>query len=199
MKLLHIDSSILGAHSASRAVTRDIVQGFWDAHPHLEVLYRDLSLTPLAHMTRQTINPAHPMSAQDDPSLADERARGDDALAEFLNADVVVIGAPMYNFTIPSQLKAWVDRICVPGKTFSYGADGPKGLAGNKRVIIAVTRGGDYRGDDRKAFEHTESYLRATFGFLGVSPEIIALDGLATAQRNEAVESAGAAVRALAR
>lgn len=101
-------------------------------------------------------------------------------LDEFLAADVVVIGAPMYNFTIPSQLKAWIDRILVVGKTFKYGAAGPEGLAGGKRVIVAISRGGHYgAGSPAAAGEHLETYLRWVFGFIGIAnPEFISADGI---------------------
>ena len=115
-------------------------------------------------------------------------------LDEFLGADIVVIGAPMYNFGIPSQLKAWIDRIAVAGKTFRYTANGPEGLAGNKRVIVAVSRGGLYgAGMPAAAFEHVESYLRGVFGFLGVTDlEIVVAEGLQIGpeQREKAMQGA---------
>jgi len=115
-------------------------------------------------------------------------------LDAFLDADIVVIGAPMYNFGIPSQLKAWIDRIAVAGKTFRYGPNGPEGLTGNKRVIVAVSRGGLYGpGTPAAAFEHVESYLRAVFGFIGVTDlQIVVAEGLAIGpeQRAEAMQAA---------
>ena len=101
-------------------------------------------------------------------------------LDEFLAADTIVIGAPMYNFTLPTQLKAWIDRILVAGKTFRYTENGPEGLAGGKRVIIALARGGFYdAGSPAAALEHLESYLRGVFNFIGIEPEFVAADGLA--------------------
>jgi FMN-dependent NADH-azoreductase len=102
------------------------------------------------------------------------------ALDEFLAADIVVIGAPMYNFTIPTQLKAWIDRVLVAGKTFQYGAQGVEGLAGNKRVIIAISRGGLYgAGMPSETAEHVETYLRTVFAFIGITnPEIIVAEGI---------------------
>ena len=86
----------------------------------------------------------------------------------------------MYNFTLPTQLKAWLDRILVAGRTFRYTDDGPEGLAGDKRVIVAVARGGIYdAGSPAAALEHLETYLRAVFGFIGITPEFVAADGLA--------------------
>jgi FMN-dependent NADH-azoreductase len=101
-------------------------------------------------------------------------------LDEFLAADTIVIGAPMYNFTLPTQLKAWLDRILVAGKTFRYTPTGPEGLAGGKRVVIALARGGFYdAGSPASALEHLESYLRGVFNFIGIEPEFVAADGLA--------------------
>ena len=122
-------------------------------------------------------------------------------LAEFLAADVVVLGAPMYNFTIPSQLKAWIDRIAVRGQTFRYGPQGPEGLCGNKRVIVAVSRGGFYGpGMPAAPLEHLETYLRSVFGFVGVTQlEFITADGVQVGpeQREKALAGALEAVTAL--
>ena len=114
------------------------------------------------------------------PDLQQDIATGQAVLDEFLAADIVVLGAPMYNFTIPSQLKAWIDRVVVAGKTFKYGAQGPEGLAGNKRMIVAISRGGYYGpGTPAAALEHLETYLRGVFGFIGVAKlEFISADGI---------------------
>src|ERR1700751_4327951 len=169
MKVLHIDSSILGEGSASRALTRGIVERLKSEHPQAEVTYLDLAALDLPHLSQTSL-------ARSDES---EAARNALALEQFLAADVVVIGAPIYNFSIPSQLKAWIDRILVAGKTFAYGADGPQGLAGGKRVIIIVSRGGFYgAGSPAAAFEHLETYLRTVFGFIGIVPEVIVAEGI---------------------
>ena len=153
MTTLHIDSSISGDASVSRTLTRSIVDSLGSA-----AVYRDLAAEPLAHLT--------------------ERGQDPELLDEFLDADTVVIGAPMYNFTVPSQLKAWIDRIVVGGKTFSYGAKGPEGLAGGKRVIIALARGGIYSEGPAAAFEHVETYLRGVFNFIGIEPEFVIAEGV---------------------
>lgn len=178
MKLLHIDSSVLGPHSVSRQVSAAIVDRLRQATPSLEMVYRDLTQTPLAHLSGSHLAAAQgaPAPAELGPDLAASAA----VLDEFLAADTVVIGAPMYNFTLPSQLKAWIDRILVAGKTFRYGAAGPEGLAGGKRVIVAISRGGYYgAGSPAAALEHLESYLRGVFAFMGIhSPEFIIADGI---------------------
>src|SRR5580658_3707306 len=145
MKLLHIDSSVLGPHSVSRQVSAAIVDRLRRETTGLDITYRDLSLTPLAHLSGSHLAAAQ--GAAPEAALQPDLAAGQAVLDEFLAADIVVLGAPMYNFTIPSQLKAWIDRILVAGKTFKYDANGVEGLAGQKRVIIAVSRGGFYGVD----------------------------------------------------
>ena len=160
MTILHIDSSITGEQSASRAISARIVDQLRSADGSASVVTRDLVSDPLPHLT---------LDAFADSSVLDE----------FLAADTVVIGAPMYNFSLPTQLKAWLDRILVAGKTFRYTETGPQGLAGGKRVIIALARGGIYNaGSPASALEHLETYLTGVFGFIGIQPEFVAADGL---------------------
>jgi FMN-dependent NADH-azoreductase len=200
MKFLHIDASILGANSASRQLSGAVVERLRKATPDVEITYRDLAAEPLRHLSG-----AHLAAAQGaSPETADLRAdlaASQAVLEEFLSADTVVIGAPMYNFTLPSQLKAWIDRIVVAGKTFRYGASGPEGLAGDKRVIIAISRGGFYGpGAPAAALEHLETYLRGILGFIGVtSPEFIVAEGLLLGpeQREKSMHSALQAAGAL--
>jgi FMN-dependent NADH-azoreductase len=178
MRILHIDSSINGDVSASRTVSAAVVARLREGDPQAEVTYRDLAAAPLAHLT------------------LDEYANlpGNEILREFQAADVVVIGAGLYNFTIPSQLKAWIDRILAAGETFRYTEAGPQGLAGDKRVIVAFARGAVYAGGSPfAAFEHGESLLRAVFGFIGVAPEFIIAEGLKLGE-DERRASIGAAI-----
>lgn len=154
MTILHIDSAITGDASASRELTAAIVRVLTRAEPGARVTYRDLAADPLPHLTLPAFGE---MDSQQ-------------ALAEFKTADTVVIGAPMYNFSIPSQLKAWLDRILVAGETFRYTATGVEGLAGGKRVIVAVARGGLYGEESgQRAIEHAERYLADVFAFIGVT------------------------------
>jgi FMN-dependent NADH-azoreductase len=158
MKLLHIDSSVLGPHSVSRKLSAAIVDRLRQTTPGLDATYRDLSSTPLSHLSGSHLAAAQ--GAQPPVEVQEDLAAGQAVLEEFLAADIVVLGAPMYNFTIPSQLKAWIDRILVAGKTFKYGAQGAEGLAGNKRMIVAVSRGGFYgAATPAAAGEHLETYL----------------------------------------
>jgi len=156
MKLLHIDSSALGAGSVTRELSAAIVARWADSVPDLQVRYRDLDSDPLPHLNGDALAKADPAAA----------AEAEEILGEFLEADVVVVGAPMYNFTVPSTLKAWIDRIAVAGRTFRYTENGPEGLAGAKKVIIASGRGGMHQ-DAPSDFQ--EPFLRFLFGFLGVT------------------------------
>src|SRR6201992_1848845 len=178
MKLLHIDSSVLGPHSVSRQVSAAIVDRLRHATPDLDLVYPDLTTNAPTHLSGPHLAAAQ--GAAPDAALLPDIADGQAVLEEFLAADIVVLGAPMYNFTIPSQLKAWIDRVVVGGKTFKYGADGVQGLAGNKRVIVAISRGGFYgAGTPSAVGEHLETYLRWVFGFIGVTNlEFISADGI---------------------
>ena len=200
MNLLHIESSVLGSHSVSRQLSAAIADRLSKSTPALQVTYRDLSSTPLAHLSGLHLAAAQG-AATSDIVIRQDIAVGQAVLDEFLAADVVVLGAPMYNFTIPSQLKAWIDRILVAGKTFKYGPQGAEGLAGNKRVIVAISRGGFYGpGTPAAALEHLESYLRGVFGFIGVTNlEFISADGVQVGpeHREKALADAMAAVTSL--
>ena len=173
MTILHIDSSISGGDSVSRRLTRAIVGQLAGATD--DIAYRDLAADPLPHLTARG----------QDPELLDQ----------LIAADAVVIGAPMYNFTVPTQLKAWLDRLAVAGKSFRYTEDGPEGLLGGKRVIVALASGGVY--EEGGLFEHQKSYLKAFFNFLGIEPEFVSAFGVGMAP-DEALERADAEILALA-
>jgi FMN-dependent NADH-azoreductase len=201
MNLLHIDSSILGLNSVSRTLSADIVAAEQRRIPDLKITYRDLANEPVGHLSG-----AHLAAAQgavpETPELQKDIDESQAILEEFLAADIIVIGAPMYNFSVPSQLKAWIDRIAVAGKTFRYTANGVEGLAGNKKVIVASSRGGFYGPDTpAAALDHQESYLRGMFGFLGITDvTFIRAEGigLGEEQRAKSIEAAKAEIRELA-
>ncbi|WDM69121.1 FMN-dependent NADH-azoreductase [Xanthomonas cucurbitae] len=185
MKLLHLDSSALGANSISRELSAAVVAQQRLLHPNLQVSYRDLDRDPIPHLTGQSLVQAD----------AAEAAAAEQVMQQFLEADVIVIGAPMYNFSIPSTLKAWIDRIAVAGRTFRYTATGAEGLAGGKRVIIASARGGIY---PETSNNFQEPYLRQVFGFLGIAEvSFVRAEGVAYSpqHRSDALAQALAALR----
>lgn len=202
MKLLHIDSSALGDASASRQLTASIVEAFRKAEPGVEIIRRDLVEQPLDHLTGELLQVVKFRNL--DGLNARQRAELEqtDALVdEFLAADVVVIGAPMYNFSVPTQLKAWIDRIAQAGRTFRYTENGPVGLAGGKKVVIASSRGGVYSTSDAmRALDHQESFLRTVLGFMGVTDvTVIRAEGVGMGPeaRAKALDAAGREIEEL--
>jgi len=200
MKLLHIDSSILGLNSVSRTLSADIVAAERLRYPDLEVTYRDLATQPVGHLSGEHLAAAQG-AVPETPDLQRDIDEGASILDEFLGADFIVIGAPMYNFSVPSQLKAWIDRIAVAGKTFRYSPSGVEGLAGKKKVIVASSRGGFYGPDTPGAsLDHQESYLRGVFGFLGIKDvTFIRAEGVNVSadQRTRSMEAAKAEISEL--
>jgi FMN-dependent NADH-azoreductase len=192
MKLLHVDSSPLGTNSVSRELTRRIVAQWQSAHAGTTVDHLDLAADAPSHLDgdslgfRLGLDAASLTEAQKRENAVSERL-----VSQFLAADVVVIGAPMYNFSIPSQLKAWIDRIAQVGRTFKYTETGPVGLAGGKTVIVASTRGGAYSGAPH--MDHQESYLRTVLGFLGITDvRFVRAEGMAMGDTAKAAGLASA-------
>ena len=179
-RLLHLDSSILGGNSVSRTLSASIVAQLQRQLPGVRVTYRDLAATPIAHLSGAYLAASSAGETAPDPALEADLALGAAVLEEFLAADLVVLGVGFYNFGIPSQLKAWVDRLAIAGKTFRYTEKGPQGLAGGKRVIVAIARGGYYgAGTPSAPMEHAETYLRGVFAFFGIAEiEVVAAEGL---------------------
>jgi FMN-dependent NADH-azoreductase len=201
-RLLHVDSSILGDSSVSRTLSASVVARLQRNDPDLQVTYRDLSSVPIPHLSGAYFAAGQSAEAPKDPALQADLALGQAVLEEFLAADVVVIGVGFYNFGIPSQLKAWIDRLAIRGKTFRYTEKGPEGLAGGKRVVLAIARGGFYGpGSPAAAFEHAESYLRGLFAFVGIPKiEVVAAEGLAAGPdaRRDGLARAEESIEALA-
>ena len=166
MQILRIDSATTGEQSISRKLTDELVRHFTAKHPDATVIERDLVAEPLPHIDPITTKAIRTPPETHEEAVAaaypDQRA----VLDEFLASDVVIVGAPMYNFSIPSQLKAWLDRLGVPGVTFKYSEKGPEGLAGGRKVVVASARGGAYTND--QVAENQESLLATFFGFIGV-------------------------------
>lgn len=201
MKLLHIDSSITGQNSVSRTLSANIVAAWQTANPQVQVEYLDLAAAAPAHFTMDAMCPRTGQTDGLSPAQIAENAVSEKLVQQFLAADVVVIGAPLYNFGIPTQLKAWIDRIAQPGRTFRYTANGPEGLAGGKKVIVASSRGGFYSTTAQgQALEHQESYLQTVLGFFGVTDvQFIRAEGIALGQesKDQAMAQAAQAIEQL--
>jgi FMN-dependent NADH-azoreductase len=197
MKLLHIDSSALGANSVSRQLTAQITSQWRAAHPGTTVEYLDLVADAPTHLDADSLGFRLPPDAD---GLSDvqrrENAVSEQLVSQFLSADVIVVGAPMYNFSIPSQLKSWIDRVAQVGRTFKYTEKGPQGLAGGKTVIVASSRGGVYSSNPAlSGLDHQESYLRTVFGFFGVTDiRFVRAEGIAMGDAAKATALAAAEV-----
>ena len=193
MKLLHIDSSALGGASVSRQLTAKVVARWQAADPGTVVDYLDLVANAPSHLNADSLGFRMPAGTEGLSEVQRrENAVSEALVSQFLAADVVVVGAPLYNFSVPSQLKAWIDRVAQAGRTFTYTDKGPKGLAAGKTVVVVSSRGGAY-GDD-SAYEHQESYLKVVFGFFGVTDvRIVRAEGLAMgdAAKARAIGAAG--------
>ena len=188
MKLLHIDSSILAAGSTSRQLTAETVAAWRAAHPDTQVEYLDLAVDAPSHFGVDALGIKTGVQAQPTEAQLRENALSEKLVTQFLAADVVVLGAPLYNFTIPTQLKAWIDRLAQAGRTFKYTEKGPQGLATGKTVIVVSTRGGIYSTTDAgQAAEHQESYLKVVFGFFGITDvRFVRAEGLAMGEQQKA-------------
>ncbi|MDR0066694.1 NAD(P)H-dependent oxidoreductase [Acinetobacter sp. 11520] len=176
MKLLHLDSSALGEYSATREIGQAVVQEL-KKHGPLEVTYRDLHANPLPHFIKHFNN------------LSEEAQADERILQQFEETDVFVLGAPMYNLSIPTTLKAWIDRILIAGRTFRYTENGPQGLVSGKKVIIVSARGSAY--GDQFPMDHQESYLKDIFNFLGVQDVfVVRAEGMAFPTRSQSISKA---------
>jgi len=200
MKLLHIDSSILSAHSTSRLLTAEIVAAWKTAHTDTAVEYLDLAADAPSHFGPDALGIKTGVQAQPTEAQQRENALSEKLVNQFLAADVIVVGAPLYNFSVPTQLKAWIDRLAQVGRTFKYTDKGPVGLAGGKTVIVASTRGGIYSTTEGgQAAEHQESYLKVVFGFFGITDvRFVRAEGLAMGDAPKAAALAGARAEILA-
>lgn len=198
--ILHIDSSILGAYSVSRALTAAIVTRQQALHPDAHIIRRDLVADAAMHLSGAHLA-VYQGGEVASPALGQDLATGSAYLDEVFAADIIVIGAPMYNFSISSQLKGWIDRVSVAGRTFRYGPNGPEGLVHGKRAFVASTRGGVYTGSSPTAsLDHQETYLRAALAFIGVTDlTLLRAEGLALGEDSKAaaIAAANAQVQAL--
>src|SRR3954464_4697565 len=189
MKLLHVDSSPRGTNAVSRELTRRTVAEWQATHPGTTVEHLDLDANAPSHLNVDSLGfRLGPNAAGLTDVQKRENAVSEQLVSQFLAADVIVVGAPMYNFSVPSQLKAWIDRLAQAGRTFKYTEKGPQGLAGGKTVIVASSRGGVYSTNPALAgLDHQESYLKTVFGFFGITDvRFVRAEGVAMGEEAKA-------------
>jgi len=193
MNILHIDASASDSvASHTRRLSNELVERLKTANPDATIVYRDLVANPLPHVD-MTIRHAWTAENTGDTKLAETMSRSKALVDELKAADLVVVGSPMYNFTIPSTLKAWIDHVAIAGQTFSYTAEGPRGLLSGK-VYLVLSSGGIYSEGPFAAYDHLSTYLTAIFSFLGVlDVEVIRAEGIAYGSEQDQAAMASAA------
>lgn len=181
--------------SVTRRLADGIVKKLQNTHADSQTVLRDLAAQPLPHLSEEVLAAFFTPADKRTPALAQAIAASDAAVDELLAADILVIGAPMWNFGIPSVLKAWIDHVARAGRTFKYGEAGPVGLVTGKKAVIVLSRGGIYSDGAMKAMDFQESYLRGVLGFLGITDvETVLAEGVAYGE--EAAQKAFAAAEA---
>lgn len=169
MRILHLISSPKRSESFSQRLGSAIVEKLQAAHPGSTVVTRDLAAQPFPYLEESHFQSFYTPEEQRSPEQIAAIRHSDEAIAEVMAADIIVIGAPMYNFGITASLKSWIDHVARAGKTFSYSGPAPEGLVKGKKVYLAISTGGIYTEGFMKAYDFTESYLRTTLGFLGMT------------------------------
>ena len=188
--ILHIDSSVRSSGSISRQLTSEFVQKLQAAHAGAKVIERDLAKNPIPHLSEQMMGAYFTPADQRTEEQARTVTLSDDLVTELMAADIVVVGAPMYNFSISSTLKAWIDHVARVGVTFNYNEQGqPVGLVQGKKFYVFTSRGGVYSSGPAKVLDFHETYLRGVLGFLGITDvTFVHTEGMAMGQ--EAVNAA---------
>ena len=168
--ILVLNSSVSGEASVSRLLVADAVTELTQRDPSAKLVFRDLAANPIPHLTPQTVAGVRAQATT--PAEQAARALSDELIAELRAADTIVIGAPMYNFSIPTTLRSWFDHVLRAGETFSYSEAGPKGLLPGKKVIVVESRGGLYSEGPGQAIDFQEPYLRQLLGFIGLADDL---------------------------
>ncbi|MBC9794934.1 FMN-dependent NADH-azoreductase [Sinomicrobium weinanense] len=178
--VLHIKSGLQGEHSYSIQLGDAIIKRLQETYPGIRIRTRDLVREGFPHLQTETVNAFFTPEESRTPEQNDAIRNSERAIRELFEADILVIGVPMYNFNIPSQLKAWIDHIARAGITFRYGEHGPEGLVKNKKVYLALATGGIYTEGPNQELDFIPAYLKAVLGFMGMTDiEIIRAEGTA--------------------
>lgn len=168
-KLLLVTSSLFANQSKSAEIAREFVAAWRRARPGTAVVERALTPDLMPHLSLDALGALMTAAEQRSEAQVQSVAFGDRLIEELEAADTIVLAVPMYNFSVPSTLKAWIDHVARAGRTFRYTASGPEGLLKGKKVFVVTGRGGVYSGDSpAKVLDFQEPYLRGILGFLGL-------------------------------
>ncbi|WDF61564.1 NAD(P)H-dependent oxidoreductase [Flavobacterium sp. KACC 22758] len=168
-KILRIITSTNGDTSFSNQLSNAVIEKLTAANPETEVKTLDLTKTPLPYLTNSHISAVYAPENTHTTEQTEALKYSDEAIQTLLESDVIVIGVPLYNFGIPAVLKGWIDQVARAGKTFSYSAEGPKGLVTDKKVYLSIASGAIFSEGPYKSYDFSESYLRTVLGFLGMT------------------------------
>jgi len=197
--ILHLDASARAERSISRTLSYEFITAWKDTHPNDTVTYRDLGHQNIPHVTESWIAAAFSNPADHTPELQAAIRLSDELIDELLAADRYVIGLPMYNFSVPSVFKAYIDQVVRAGRTFAVDENGYTGLVKDKKMLVVTAQGGNYRPDTPTAgYNFHEPYLRAIFGLIGITDiSFIYADGLASgeAEREQSIAAARSAIQ----
>ncbi len=192
--ILYLNSSVRSTGSVSRQLSGEFIDKLKAAHPGAKVVTRDLAANPLPHLSESMVGAYLTPPEQRNDEQKQLIKTSDEVVAELLAADIVVVGAPMYNFSVSSTLKSWIDHVARAGVTFKYTETGPVGLVHGKKFVIFTSRSGVYSSGPAKAMDFQETYLRGVLGFLGITDvSFVSAEGLAMGE--EAVNAALASGR----
>lgn len=194
MKILHIISSPRGQASFSIKLGNEIVEHLQQKYPGSIVATHNLTDTPFPHLEEVYLSSFLTETEKRTPKQLEAIRHSDESIAELMEADIIVIGVPMYNFSIHSSLKAWLDHVLRAGITFRYSENGPEGLVKNKKVYLAISSGGVYSEGPMKSYDFTEPYLLKALSFIGITDittyrvEGVAIPGIQETALEKAVE-----------
>ncbi len=198
MKIVHIDSSIAGREATSSVLAKSVVDQLVSGQQdkQAQIHYRDLNQEGLGHLTDEVFSGFQLEATQRNEAQQAATKRSDAYIAELTNADALVLAVPMYNFSTPSTVKAWIDHIARAGVSFTYGENGPEGLLNVKKAYVVSTRGGQYAGS---AFDHQSPWIEQVLKFVGVQEvEFIYAEGMAGGNAEQAVQAANQKIAELA-
>jgi FMN-dependent NADH-azoreductase len=172
-KILHVISSPRGEASNSIKLGNAIIDKIKEQHSETAVTVRDLTKGPFPHLEEAHLNAFFTPVEQHTEENKEAIRHSNEAIKEIFDADILVIDAPMYNFSIPSTLKSWIDHIARAGITFRYTATGPEGLIKGKKVYLAITTGGVYSSGPAVSSDFVAPYLKAVLGFVGLTDVVV--------------------------
>lgn len=199
--ILHINSSVRHQGSHSRSLTAEFLASWQAAHPSDRIIERDLASDPVPHLSEQMVGAFFTPEEQRTAVQSSTVQLSDVLVDELMAADILVLGAPMYNFSISSGLKAWIDHVVRAGRTFKYSAAGAAGLLGGRKVLVVTAAGGSYSEAPASAHDFVSNYLRTVLGFIGLTDiTFVRAEGLAMgeAAMAEALAKSRAALHQLA-